>query len=145
FVHAIREQGPAPRADSSADLLTVEPGDPLLSVLADLDRLEPCGFGNPRPKIRVVGEIREAREVKNGHLKLLLDLGGERRLGGFAIGQGAAARELRGNVEVCGDLRHNTYPGGEAVELFVERISPVPSDFVSALPARAEVRETAFP
>jgi single-stranded-DNA-specific exonuclease len=145
FVHAIREQGPPARVDSSSDLLTIEPGDALPSVLADLDRLEPCGFGNPRPKIRVVAEICEAREVKNGHLKLLLDLGGQRRLGGFAIGQGAAARELRGKVEVCGDLRHNSYPGGEAVELFVERISPLSPDRVSVLPGRTEVTGTACP
>lgn len=144
FVHAIREQGPAPRLDGSAGLLTVEAGDELLAVLTDLDRLEPCGFGNPRPKIRVIGEIREAREVKNGHLKLLLDLGGERRLGGFAIGQGAAGRDLRGKVEVCGDLRHNSYPGGDAVELFVDRITPLP-DVPSAPAARFEGAEAACP
>jgi single-stranded-DNA-specific exonuclease len=126
FVDAVRNQAPAPPVDASAELLLLEPGDAPLAVLNDLDRLEPCGFGNPRPKLRAVGEVREAREVKNGHLKLRIDLG-RHGLACFAVGHGAVAADLRGKVEVHGDLRHNTYPGGDPVELFTESISPLAS------------------
>jgi len=96
FVDAIQNQPPAPRVDTSAELLFLQPGDSPLAVLNDLDRLEPCGFGNPRPKLRAVGEVREAREVKNGHLKLRLDLG-RHGLACFAVRQAClAVADLKG-------------------------------------------------
>jgi single-stranded-DNA-specific exonuclease len=144
FVEAIRNQAPAPRVDASGELLFLEPGDSPLAVLNDLDRLEPCGFGNPRPKLRAVGEVREAREVKNGHLKLRLDLG-RHGLACFALGQGAVAADLRGNVEVRGDLRHNTFPGGDAVELFTEAIAPLASGSAAIPAQRTERPETVCP
>jgi single-stranded-DNA-specific exonuclease len=122
FVAAVGRQGPAPRVEAGADVVTLEPGDDPLAVLTDLDRLEPCGFGNPRPKLRVVGRVSEAREVKNGHLKLLLQLGERSWLGGFGPRLGSHADALRGEVHVIGDLRHNSYPGGDPVELFVEQL-----------------------
>ncbi|MEY2931782.1 MAG: hypothetical protein RL033_2531 [Pseudomonadota bacterium] len=122
FVAAVGRQGPAPRVEAGADVVTLEPGDDPLAVLTDLDRLEPCGFGNPRPKLRVVGRVSEAREVKNGHLKLLLQLGERSWLGGFGPRLGAHADALRGEVQVIGDLRHNSYPGGDPVELFVDQL-----------------------
>jgi len=123
FVEAVSRQPALPAPDVDAGVLQLQPGDELLAVLADLDRLEPCGFGNPRPRLRARGQVLEAREVKNGHLKLVLDLGQQRPLGCFAVRQGGAAGELRGRrVDVVGDLRHNTFPGAAAVELFVERV-----------------------
>jgi single-stranded-DNA-specific exonuclease len=124
FVEAVSRQPALPPPDVEAGVLELEPGDELLAVLADLDRLEPCGFGNPRPRLRARGQVLEAREVKNGHLKLVLDLGERRPLGCFAVRQGSAAGELRGRrVDVVGDLRHNTFPGGAGVELFVEQVA----------------------
>jgi len=123
FVAAVSCQPVLPPPDVEAGVLQLEPGDELLAVLADLDRLEPCGFGNPRPRLRARGQVLEAREVKNGHLKLVLDLGDRRPLGCFAVRQGGAAGELRGRrVDVVGDLRHNTFPGAAGVELFVEQV-----------------------
>jgi single-stranded-DNA-specific exonuclease len=123
FVEAVSRQPALPPPDAEAGVLQLEPGDELLAVLADLDRLEPCGFGNPRPRLRARGQVLEAREVKNGHLKLILDLGERRPLGCFAVRQGGAAGELRGRrVDVVGDLRHNTFPGAAPVELFVEQV-----------------------
>jgi single-stranded-DNA-specific exonuclease len=145
FCDAVQRQGPAPRVAADADLLTLEPGDAPLAVLEDLDRLEPCGHGNPRPKLCAVGEVREAREVKNGHLKLVLDLGGRRWLACFALGRGSDANALRGSVEVSGDLRHNTYPGGDAVELFAEKVAPVSAESLPAAPARAVLTDTICP
>jgi single-stranded-DNA-specific exonuclease len=124
FADAVQRQTPVARTDPAAEILQLESGDTPAAVLADLDRLEPCGFGNPRPKLRALGHVREAREVKNGHLKLVVDLGERRWLACFALHIGAAAADLRGAVEVEGDLRHNTYPGGDPVELFAERVGP---------------------
>jgi single-stranded-DNA-specific exonuclease len=104
------------------ELCALEPGDDPASVLADLGRLEPCGFGNPRPRLVVTGRVAGAREVKNGHLKLLLELPGGGTLGCFAISQGARAAGLSGPVTVIGDLRHNTFPGAEPVEFFAEEV-----------------------
>ncbi len=122
FAAAVQRQGPAPPVESGADCVTLEPGDDPLAVLTDLSRLEPCGHANPRPKLRAVGRVCEAREVKNGHLKLLVELGERRWLACFGPRLGAHARALRGEVQVVGDLRHNAYPGGDPVELFVEQL-----------------------
>jgi single-stranded-DNA-specific exonuclease len=110
-----------------------------MAVLADLNRLEPCGFGNPRPKLRTLGRVCEAREVKNGHLKLLVELGERRYLAGFGPRLGTHARVLRGEVQVVGDLRHNAYPGGDPVELFVEQLfhDGVPLLAATSVPAPA--------
>jgi single-stranded-DNA-specific exonuclease len=123
FVAAIEGQGAAPPVVSGVDHLALELGDDPTAVLADLDRLEPCGFGNPRPRLVVEGRVSLAREVKNGHLKLVLDLGANRRLDCFAISQGAVARSLSGNVRAIGDLRHNTFAGADSVEMFVEELT----------------------
>jgi single-stranded-DNA-specific exonuclease len=122
FVAAVQRQGPRQPVDAAADDVMLEPGDDPLAVLADLDRLEPCGQGNPRPKLRARGRVCEAREVKNGHLKLLVELEGRRWLACFGPRLGQHAAALRGEVQVVGDLRHNAYPGGDPVELFVEQL-----------------------
>jgi single-stranded-DNA-specific exonuclease len=124
FVASVQRQGAAPRAATGANLLSLEAGDELFAVLADLDRLEPCGFGNPRPRLVVEGRVSLAREVKNGHLKLVLDLGGKRSLSCFVIGQGASACTLEGSVRVVGDLRHNSFSGSDSVEMFVDELLP---------------------
>jgi single-stranded-DNA-specific exonuclease len=124
FTAAVRRQPALPEVESDADVLSLEPGDDPAAVLADLDRLEPCGFGNPRPRLQALARVIEAREVKNGHLKLLLEIG-QRRLGCFAVHQGASAATLREGVRVVGDLRHNTFQGADGVELFAERIAPL--------------------
>ena len=107
-----------PQDESETTPLPLVEGEDPLSVLADLDRLEPCGVSNPRPQLVVEGSLRSAREVKGGHLKLELDLCGK-VLGGFAVAMGSRAAELRGRVALRGDLRHTTFPGSSGVEMFV--------------------------
>lgn len=101
-----------------------EQDDPV-QVLADLDRLEPCGEGNPRPRLSIRGAVVQARSVTGGHLKLEILVSG-RRIGGFGVNQGALAPDLQGQVTVIGDLRHNLFPGAAPVEVFVERVVPTP-------------------
>lgn len=102
--------------------LALEPGDDLYAVLQDLYLLEPCGEKNPAPLLSMACEIRSSREVKGGHLKLDLELSGGRRVGGFGPGLGGSAERYRGPATVVGKLRPDTYRGGEAVELLVERV-----------------------
>jgi single-stranded-DNA-specific exonuclease len=102
--------------------LPVAPDDELPQVLRDLERLEPCGQDNPRPVLVLDGRIVEAREVKGGHLSLRLVLPTGAFVRGFAVGLGHRAKELRANVRLWGDLRHNTFQGTKTVEMFVERL-----------------------
>jgi single-stranded-DNA-specific exonuclease len=121
FVAAVESQGTLPVTDpASVDLLPLDAADEPFAVLADLDRLEPCGFANPRPRLMAEARVVSAREVKNGHLKLVVELAPGRLLGCFAVNQGARAGSLGGQVRLVGDLRHNTFPGAEPVEMFVE-------------------------
>jgi single-stranded-DNA-specific exonuclease len=123
FAEAIRATAWGDRNDGlDQNVLLLRPGDRPLDVLHDLDRLEPCGPDNPRPTLRIEGEVARAREVKGGHLKLDLDLGEAGALGGFFVAQGEQAERLRGRVTVTGDLRHTSFPGSGGVELFGDRI-----------------------
>ncbi len=133
FSAAIERQPSVAPVASDTEPLLFHAADEPAQVLADLDRLEPCGFGNPRPRLCVEAQIVSAREVKNGHLKLLIELAGSRRLSGFAPNRGALANGLSGTVQLFGDLRHNDFPGGDPVEMFVEDLGP-PSIDRAAVP-----------
>lgn len=122
FARVVGDQPQPATADPLADTLPLDALDDPAAVLADLDKLEPCGEGNPRPRLLVRGEIVAARAVRNGHLKLTLDLGRGRRIGGFFL-DAAARADLRGTVVATGDLRHNVFPGAAPVELFVESLA----------------------
>jgi single-stranded-DNA-specific exonuclease len=89
-----------------------------------MDQLEPCGQNNPAPRFVVDARIDEAREVRGGHLKLELSLGGGFRMSGFGVGMGERAAALSGAVTVVGELRRDTYRGGSAVEIRVDGILP---------------------
>jgi single-stranded-DNA-specific exonuclease len=100
----------------AADAL-LEEGDDPGRVLGDLARFEPCGQGNPSPRVaarsaRVLG----VRELRGGHLKAWLEIGGK-RVACFGPDMGALAPKLGSHARVVGALRHDTYTGGGAVEL----------------------------
>jgi single-stranded-DNA-specific exonuclease len=124
-------------ATPSSEVLQLVAGDDPLAVLADLGRLEPCGFRNPRPRIVVEGRVASVREVKNGHLKLELTLADRRRLGCFAPRRGELAKTLQGHVRVVGDLRLNSFGGVDSAELFVDDVSPL--GLVGDAPALAAI------
>jgi single-stranded-DNA-specific exonuclease len=110
--------GPVARG---ADVRLDDRDDPA-AVVADMGKLEPCGESNPSPLLLLRGaKIRSARDVK-GHLKLELGVG-SRVLPAFAFQLGSRAGELKGaHVDVLGRLRWDTYRGGGAVEVRVERV-----------------------
>jgi single-stranded-DNA-specific exonuclease len=103
--------------------VALDPRDDLQQVVADLERLEPCGHGNPTPLI-VLSDVavRSVRELQ-GHLRLDLALGG-RAIGAFAPNRGADGPGLSGSrLEVVGKLRRDHFRGGDAVELLVEELT----------------------
>ena len=125
FERAVELQGPPVGLDD-AGLVRFVPGDDPFRVATDIEQLEPCGHSNPAPRLVVEASIDEAREVRGGHLKLELSLVGGQRLRGFGIGMGALAEGLRGPVTLLGELRRDSYIGGNAVEIKVERIITQP-------------------
>ncbi len=103
-------------------LVRIAPEDDPYDVALDLAKLDPCGEGNPEPRI-VLPEARvvNARDLK-GHLRLSLSCGG-RGIDAIAFHRGAEADGLRGQqVSVVGSLRRDTFRGGRAVELLVQRL-----------------------
>jgi single-stranded-DNA-specific exonuclease len=113
---------PARAEDDLSRVVWLHPDDSLPRVVADLAKLEPCGQDNPAPRIAVRAGVVAAREVKGGHLKLELELEGSRRLGGFGVSMGAKASELGGAVVAVGQLRRDSWRGGDAVEMRVDRV-----------------------
>ncbi len=107
---------------AAQEALLVDPEDDLNAILQDLYLLEPCGEKNPAPELAIRCSVRSCREVKGGHLKVDFELPGGRRLGGFGPGLGAISATVTGTVTVVGNLRPDTYRGGDAVELLVRRI-----------------------
>jgi single-stranded-DNA-specific exonuclease len=124
FVRAVGDQVPAVSAESTLAHVELCAGDSPEQVLADLDRLEPCGGTNLRPQVAVTGKVSSAREVGVGHLKLRLDLG-RFVLECFGVNLGDRAGVLGGRVRVTGDLRRNTFRGVTQAELFVENLMEV--------------------
>lgn len=116
----------APR-DTAGDGLSVptalHPADELHRVVKDMEALEPCGEGNPRPVFALSAVVTEARAVKGGHLKLDLDLGKRGRVGCFRADEGARAEALRGaRVRAIGDLRRSTYWASGGIELVASQL-----------------------
>lgn len=123
FVGAVTAQGTQPAAQAPESHVELASGDTPLAVLTDLDRLEPCGADNPRPRLRVLGRVLEARIVGSGHLKLRLGLG-RHEIECFGANLGERAPELGQSVRVSGDLRRNSYRGVTRAELFLESLEP---------------------
>ncbi|HVW26217.1 MAG TPA: single-stranded-DNA-specific exonuclease RecJ [Polyangiaceae bacterium] len=121
FSRAVEAQG-APSSRDDGVLVRFSPDDDPFRVATDIERLEPCGHCNPAPRLVLDARVDEAREVRGGHLKLDLSLGGGRRVRGFGVGMGELAATLSGAVTVLGELRRDSYMGGNAVEIKVERI-----------------------
>lgn len=92
-------------------------------VARDLERLEPCGQGNRAPRVLVRNApVRMSRAIK-GHLKLEVGLA-RHVIGAFGFELGDLASGLSGGrVDIVGRLRRDTFRGGSAVELRIDRVA----------------------
>ena len=122
FEQAVDAQGASSGTDESGTVVRFASDDDPFRVATDIEQLEPCGQSNPAPRLIVEARVEEAREVRGGHLKLELSLPNGRRLRGFGVGMGELAPTLSGAVTLLGELRRDSYMGGNAVEIKVERI-----------------------
>lgn len=118
------------RPEGAIGAVALAAQDKLEDVLRDLERLEPCGEGNPRPRLCVEGRVLSAREVKGGHLKLSVDRGSGRLDGfGIALGHRAAALTAAASVvRLYGDLRLNQFMGNRTVEMWIEALEVLDSE-----------------
>ena len=92
----------------------------------DLQRLAPCGTGNPEPLVAVLGlTVTRVREADGGHAQLVL----KRRLDvvdGIAFGWPELAREVVvGDViDVIAQLRSRRFGGIESLQLEIRDAAP---------------------
>jgi single-stranded-DNA-specific exonuclease len=102
--------------------------DDLATAAVDLERLEPCGEQNQAPRVLLRGaRIVSCREIK-GHLKLEVAVA-RGTVGAFGYELGALLsptheQPLRpgDRVDLIGWLRRDTWRGGAAVELRIDRV-----------------------
>lgn len=108
--------------DPSRMRVRLAPEDDAYEVALDLAKVDPCGEGNPEPRIVLPSaRVVSARDLK-GHLRVTVSEA-RRTIDGIAFHRGAEAAGLSGaEVSVVGSLRRDTYRGGRAVELLVQEI-----------------------
>jgi single-stranded-DNA-specific exonuclease len=114
---------PAPKRafDGEARL---EAGDHPARVTHDLARFEPCGQANPAPRVAIDdARVLGAREVRGGHLRLWVDVGGQ-PLSCFGAEMGPLAATIGARARVVGALRPDTWTGGGAVEMRLVAAEP---------------------
>jgi single-stranded-DNA-specific exonuclease len=87
----------------------------------ELSLLEPLGEANPEPVFEAQAEVVRAEVVGSDHLKLALRIGA-REVSAFGFELGARRAELGTQVRVYGQLRPDTYRGGDRVELRILHI-----------------------
>ncbi|MDP9034535.1 MAG: single-stranded-DNA-specific exonuclease RecJ [Myxococcota bacterium] len=101
-------------------------GDSPARVVHDLERFEPCGQANPAPRLVIErARVLAAREVRGGHLRLWLEVGGA-PMACFGPEMGELASRLGTQARVVGALRRDTWNGGGAVE--VRLVAAEPAD-----------------
>ena len=107
------ERGPDVRFDSRDDLMT---------VLGDVERIEPCGAANPGPAIWFDGvEIRQVRAIGE-HAKLSLQVAGQSVSAFWPDGAnkcGASDEVRSGRVRMVGRLKRDHWRGGATAEILV--------------------------
>ncbi|MDB4985950.1 MAG: Single-stranded-DNA-specific exonuclease RecJ [Myxococcaceae bacterium] len=83
---------------------------------SELSLLEPMGEANPEPVFEAHAELVRADVVGLNHLKLALRIG-NREVSAFGFDLGARKLELGPSVRLFGQLRPDSYRGGDRVEL----------------------------
>ncbi len=92
-----------------------------LPQASELTLLEPLGETNPEPLFAAEGEVARADAVGTGHLKLVLRIAG-RELSAFGYDLASQQPSVGARARVYGNLRPDTYRGGEAVELRIQQL-----------------------
>ncbi|MGH7270631.1 MAG: single-stranded-DNA-specific exonuclease RecJ [Polyangiaceae bacterium] len=114
---------PDTRAEFDADAV-LECGEPPARVMEDLERFEPCGQANRAPRIAIErAAVIASREVRGGHLKLSIDVAGD-KLSCFGAEMSHLGPGLGSHVRVVGALKRDTWRGGGAAEMRVLAIEP---------------------
>jgi single-stranded-DNA-specific exonuclease len=92
--------------------------------LAFLDKIQPCGMGNPIPLFgaRQV-HLESSRLVgkKRNHLKLMLKQGGQ-VIDSIAFNQGHLIRMLTQTIDIAFNFERNDYMGIEGQQLNIKAI-----------------------
>jgi single-stranded-DNA-specific exonuclease len=115
--------GRASRSAAHADAM-LHVGDDLAAVMADLDRLEPCGESNAPPSLRVDGvEVLGVRVMKGEHLRVTVRHG-DGRLDAFGFGFAAQAPKVGDRVSITGALRRDAFRGRASIELRISDLRP---------------------
>jgi single-stranded-DNA-specific exonuclease len=103
-----------------------------LELCEELERLAPCGLGNPGVTLLAVAcELSELGAVGEGkHLKLAVSADGARS-GAIAFGQGSQLDRYRrvGRYDVAFRLAANSWNGTVAPQLVVKRMFETPDDY----------------
>jgi len=94
-------------------------GDSPARVLRDLERFEPCGSGNPAPRVGVEhARVVDAQAVRGGHMRLRLDIAGSiMACFGPNMANRVDALRTAGAVDVVGAFVRNTWNGGNDAEM----------------------------
>lgn len=122
FAEACLADGTAHAPEEIEAEVLLDEADAPSRVVGDLMLFEPCGEANPAPRIAFPNAVvRDAREVKGGHLKLSLDVGGH-PMSAFGLEMGSRAGSLGKRVHLIGKLRRDTWRGGDAVEVKIDRL-----------------------
>jgi single-stranded-DNA-specific exonuclease len=96
-----------------------------LPSASDLCQLEPMGAANLEPLFLLpAARVAECGVVLGAHLKLELKVG-DRSLRAFGYEMAAARVAVGDTIRVLGQLRPDTWTGGDRVELRLQELEPV--------------------
>jgi single-stranded-DNA-specific exonuclease len=122
----ITEEDLVPRIETDGE---INPDDINWDLLRDLNRLEPFGQGNPEPLFVSSGlEVLNSKTVgaDGSHLKMRVKGDGP-QIDCIAFGLGAMqpAVQLGDAVDLCYNIRSNSYNGSDTIQLTVKDIHTV--------------------
>lgn len=126
FLTLAAEVGPPDPVPTLALDLAIRARDVDYALHRDLQRLAPCGTGNPEPLVAVLGlTVTKVREAGGGHTQLVL----KRRLDvldGIAFGWPELSRAVvEGDViDVVAQLRSRRFGGIESLQLEIRDAAP---------------------
>ena len=127
FLAIAAAAGPPETVPSIAVDVALQPRDVDYALHRDLQRLAPCGMGNPEPLVAILGlTVTRARETGDGgHSQLVL----KRRLDvldGIAFGWPELAGEVTEGmaVDIVAQLKSRRFGGIESLQLDIRDAAP---------------------